>query len=137
MHSLTHKTSFVNGRTAIYIIMKHKIKEMLGRKMEDLKNQFGMLNRISCGDALNLIDLIPDGYIDLIICDGPYCTTEHSWDRIQSIQEYNLELIRKFSRILKDGGTAYLFGKHDCLDFIDYRPFLTLITRITTILLPI
>ena len=103
---------------------------MLGRKMEDLKNQFGMLNRISCGDALNLIDLIPDGYIDLIICDGPYCTTEHSWDRIQSIQEYNLELIRKFSRILKDGGTAYLFGKHDCLDFIDYRPFLTLITRI-------
>lgn len=106
------------------------MKETLSEKIKDLKDQHGIVNSIICGDALELMNRIPDGSIDLIICDGPYCTTEHSWDRIQSIQEYNLELIRKFSQILKDGGTAYLFGKHDCVDFIDYRPFLTLVTRI-------
>jgi site-specific DNA-methyltransferase (adenine-specific)/adenine-specific DNA-methyltransferase len=104
--------------------MEDKMEETPGGKIKDL------VNRIICGNALELINRIPDGSIDLIICDGPYCTTEHPWDRIPSIQEYNLELIRNFSRLLKDGGTAYLFGKHDCLDFIDYRPFLTLITRI-------
>jgi len=106
------------------------MKETLGVKISDVQNRLGIVNGIICGDALELMNRVPDGSIDLIICDGPYCATEHSWDRIQSIQEYNLVLIRQFSRILKDGGTAYLFGKHDCLDFIDYRPFLTLITRI-------
>lgn len=35
-----------------------------------------------------------------------------------------------FSAKLKDGGALYLFGKSDCLDFIDYRPYLALCSRI-------
>jgi len=88
------------------------------------------LDRVICGDALELMESIPDMSIDLAICDGPYCVTEQPWDKIPSVQEYNLELIRRLSCILKNGGTAYLFGKHNCLDFIDYRPFLKLVTRI-------
>jgi DNA modification methylase len=87
-------------------------------------------NRLLLGDSLILLDDLPADCIDLIICDGPYAATTHQWDRVGSVQEFNLAMIRRFSRILRPGGTAYLFGKQDCLDFIDYRPFLKLITRI-------
>ncbi len=46
------------------------------------------------------------------------------------MQTFNLELIRLFSSKLKAGGALYLFGKPDCIDFIDYRPFLTLRSKI-------
>ncbi|MEK6881078.1 MAG: DNA methyltransferase [Nanoarchaeota archaeon] len=88
------------------------------------------LNNIYLGDCLNLMSKIPDGTIDLIICDGPYNSTNHEWDQILNIQEYNLNLIKIFSRILKTGGVAYIFGKSSAFDFIDYRPFLQLNSRI-------
>ena len=82
------------------------------------------------GDALKLIAQVPDESVDLIICDGPYGVTDQDWDRIGDIQGYNLHLLRLFSRVLKPGGAMYLFGKEDCMDFIDYRPYLKLNARI-------
>jgi len=35
-----------------------------------------------------------------------------------------------FSEKLKEGGALYLFGKQNCIDFIDYRPYLNLKSRI-------
>ena len=64
------------------------------------------------------------------MCDGPYGVTTNEWDRVSGIQEFNLKLIRTFSPKLKDGGALYLFGKPDCIDFIDYRPYLDLRSRI-------
>lgn len=87
-------------------------------------------NQIHHGDALQLVPTIPDGSVDLIICDGPYGTQSHAWDQVPNIQEFNLNLIRIFASKLKDGGALYLFGKPDCLDFIDYRAYLTLCSRI-------
>ena len=87
-------------------------------------------DRIHCGDAFDLFPQIDDGSIDLVVCDGPYGVTPNDWDRIGNIQEYNLELIRIFSAKLKEGGALYLFGKPDCIDFIDYRPYLTLRSKI-------
>ena len=87
-------------------------------------------NVIHVGDALCLLDDLEDESIDLIVCDGPYGVTENEWDRIPNIQEYNLNLIRRFSSKLKDGGTLYLFGKPNCIDFIDYRPYLNLKSKI-------
>ena len=87
-------------------------------------------NHVFLGDALSLLDSVPDGSIDLVICDGPYGKSADDWDRIADIQSFNLDLIRRFSAKLKKGGALYLFGKHDCVDFIDYRPFLTLRSRI-------
>ena len=87
-------------------------------------------NTIHLGDALHLIDEVDDDSIDLIICDGPYGVTAHGWDRIANIQEYNLDLIRRFSDKLKYGGALYLFGKPNCIDFIDYRPYLNLKSKI-------
>ena len=89
-----------------------------------------ILNQIVHGDAWQLIHHIPDSSIDLIICDGPYGVTEFAWDRIADIQQFNLQLIQQLATKLKTGGSLYLFGKADCIDFIDYRPYLSLQTKI-------
>lgn len=81
-------------------------------------------------DAFDVFPSISDGSVDLIVCDGPYGVTANGWDRIDDIQEFNLRLIRIFAEKLKDGGALYLFGKPDCVDFVDYRPFLNLRSKI-------
>ena len=73
---------------------------------------------------------IEDDSVDLIICDGPYGVTRNNWNRIYSVQEFNFDLIKRFSFKLKDGGALYLFGKPDCIDFIDYWPYLNLKAKI-------
>ena len=87
-------------------------------------------NIIHLGDALRLINDVENESIDLIVCDGPYGVTQNEWDQIPNIQEYNLNLIRMFSSKLKAGGALYLFGKPNCIDFIDYRPYLKLKRKI-------
>ncbi len=87
-------------------------------------------DQIYNADTFDLLPKIDDNSIDLVLCDGPYGVTTNPWDRISNIQEFNLELIRLFAQKLKDGGSLYLFGKHNCIDFIDYRPFLNLRTKI-------
>lgn len=84
------------------------------------------VNKLYQGDCFELIDKIEAESVDLIVCDGPYAVTNHEWDKIKNIQEFNLNLIKLFSRVLKKGGALYLFGKPNCLHFIDYRPYLTL-----------
>jgi len=39
--------------------------------------------------------------VNLIVRDGPFGVTENDWGKIKNIQEYNLNLIKLFSRILK------------------------------------
>ena len=73
---------------------------------------------------------IDDESIDLVICDGPYGVTTNEWDRIGNIQEFNLKLITIFAAKIKAGGALYLFGKPDCIDFIDYRSKLNLRSKI-------
>lgn len=82
------------------------------------------------GDVLDVVPNLEDASIDLIVCDGPYGVTTNTWDKITDVQEYNLRLIQMFSQKLMDGGTLYLFGKQNCVDFIDYRPYLHLKTKI-------
>ncbi|MDR1925751.1 MAG: site-specific DNA-methyltransferase [Planctomycetaceae bacterium] len=88
------------------------------------------IDRLYNTDMFGLIPQIDDGSVDLVICDGPYGVTENAWDQVGSIQEFNLNLIRIFARKLKRGGALYLFGKPDCVDFIDYRPYLNLRAKI-------
>ena len=87
-------------------------------------------DRIYHADAFEILPKIDDGSIDLVVCDGPYGVTTNQWDRIKNIQEFNLRLISIFAAKLKEGGALYLFGKPDCIDFVDYRPFLTLRSKI-------
>ena len=87
-------------------------------------------DRVYHGDAFELLPRVGDGSVDLVVCDGPYGVTGNDWDRVGAVQEFNLELIRIFAAKMKDGAALYLFGKPDCVDFIDYRPFLNLRSKI-------
>lgn len=89
-----------------------------------------LTNRIFCTDCFQMTSEMEAESVDLIIADGPYAVTSHNWDKVGGIQKYNLELIKTLSRIMKPGAGLYLFGKHDAIDFIDYRPYLKLNTRI-------
>jgi len=85
---------------------------------------------IYAAESFDLIQAMPEKCFDLIIADGPYAKTEHDWDKVEDIQEFNLQLISECSRIMKPGASLYLFGKHNALDFVDYRSHLKLNTRI-------
>ena len=89
-----------------------------------------LVGRIHNREAFELMEEVPDGSMDLIICDGPYAVTTHEWDSVPDIQHFNLSLLKVFSRLLKPGGAAYLFGKPNCIDFIDYRPLFALQSKI-------
>ncbi len=88
------------------------------------------IDRIIHADAFEMLPQVDDGSIDLVVCDGPYGVTTNEWDKISNIQEFNLKLISICAAKLKDGGALYLFGKPDCIDFIDYRPLLNLRSKI-------
>jgi len=90
----------------------------------------GIIGKIQQRDVRTFIAELPGELFDLVVCDGPYAVTTHDWDNVPDVQHFNLELLKSFSRLLKPGGVAYLFGKADCVDFIDYRPFLTLQSKL-------
>ena len=88
------------------------------------------VNEIYLGNTFELINELESESVDLIVCDGPYGITANNWDKIPDIQTYNLNLIKLFSRVLKPGGALYLFGKDNCIDFIDYRAYLKINRKI-------
>ncbi|MCY4160828.1 MAG: DNA methyltransferase [Flavobacteriaceae bacterium] len=92
--------------------------------------QFLEINKIHHIDFFDAVSRIKNDSIDLIVCDDPYGVTDNDWDKINPIQDYNLRLIQIFESKLKQGGALYLFGKQDCIDFIDYRPYLSLQSKI-------
>ena len=57
------------------------------------------------GDCLELMKDIPDGSVDLILCDPPYGTTDCKWDSVLPFDK----LWTEYNRILKPNGAAVLF----------------------------
>lgn len=58
------------------------------------------------GDCLELMKDIPDGSVDMILCDLPYGTTKCSWDTVIPFKP----LWGQYNRIIKDNGAIVLFG---------------------------
>lgn len=61
---------------------------------------------IECGDCLELMKGIPDGSIDMILCDLPYGTTACKWDNVIPFEP----LWEQYNRVIKDNGAIVLFG---------------------------
>ena len=58
------------------------------------------------GDCLELMKDIPDGSVDLILCDLPYKETGNKWDK-----SFPLEAVcKEYERIIKDDGAIVLTG---------------------------
>lgn len=62
------------------------------------------INKIHCGDCLELMKQIPDKSIDMVLCDLPYGTTACSWDIIIHFGE----LWKQYERIIKHKGAIVL-----------------------------
>ena len=58
------------------------------------------------GDCLEKMKDIPDGSIDMILCDLPYGTTAPKWDENIDMKK----LWEQYNRIIKNGGTIALFS---------------------------
>ena len=58
------------------------------------------------GDCLKLMKDIPDGAVDMILCDPPYGTTDCSWDSVLPFDK----LWAEYNRVLKPDGAAVLFS---------------------------
>lgn len=58
------------------------------------------------GDCLEVMKDIPDGSVDMILCDLPYGTTHCKWDTIIPFEP----LWEQYNRIIKDNGAIVLFG---------------------------
>ena len=57
------------------------------------------------GDCLELMKNIPDGSVDMVLCDLPYAVTDFSWDVIIPCDK----LFAEYRRILKQNANIVLF----------------------------
>lgn len=65
------------------------------------------LNKIYFGDSLELMYDIPDGKIDMILCDLPYGKTKNKWDSVLDLPK----LWEHYERIIKPNGAIILTGQ--------------------------
>lgn len=72
-----------------------------------MKEKWIQTIRIQQGDCLQLMKEIPDGSIDMILCDLPYGTTRNKWDSIIPLDK----LWKQYERIIKDNGCIALFAQ--------------------------
>ena len=63
-----------------------------------------MLNKVICGDCLEVMKGIPDKSIDMILCDLPYGTTACKWDTVIPFEP----LWAHYRRVIKDNGAIVL-----------------------------
>jgi DNA modification methylase len=66
-----------------------------------------MENQILLGDCLDLMKDIPDGKIDMILCDLPYGVTQNKWDSVIPLDGLWVE----YERVIKENGVIVLFGQ--------------------------
>lgn len=64
------------------------------------------MSYIELGDCLEKMNKIPDGSVDMILCDLPYGITSCKWDEVIPFDE----LWEQYKRIIKDNGAILLFG---------------------------
>jgi len=81
------------------------------------------LNKILCGDCLNLIKDVPNETIDLVIADPPYFKVigekwDYVWRTLEDYLDWSHEWLKEVSRVLRLGGSLYLFGYLRILAYI-------------------
>ncbi|MBQ2174336.1 MAG: site-specific DNA-methyltransferase, partial [Alphaproteobacteria bacterium] len=59
------------------------------------------------GDCLELMKDIPDGSVDMILCDLPYGTTQNKWDKVIVLSL----LFAEYKKLIKSGGVIALFSQ--------------------------
>ncbi len=75
-----------------------QIKPLSGRANKTL------INKVIEGDCLDVMRKIPDGSVNMILCDLPYGTTQNKWDSLIPLER----LWSQYQRIIKLNGAIVL-----------------------------
>lgn len=59
------------------------------------------------GDCLELMKDLPDGSVDMVLCDMPYGTTRNKWDKCIPLEK----LWQEYKRVVKKNGAIVLFAQ--------------------------
>ena len=73
------------------------------------------------GDCLEKMKDIPDGSIDLVLIDPPYCNmVSQSWDRMtdEKAKKFFEQFKEESYRVLRFGGKFISFSSNDTLNFL-------------------
>ena len=79
---------------------------MIEKNNKTYKDLFMGNCHLMLGDCLERMKDIPDGSVDMVLCDLPYGTTDCKWDNIIPFEP----LWKQYERIIKDNGVIALFG---------------------------
>ena len=96
-------TSCVRQRTAIQgeIVETLEIANPMSRSYWT-KDKY--VNSVIEGDCIEVMQHIPNGSIDMVLCDLPYGTTQNKWDSIVPLDK----LWTEYKRIVKENGAIVL-----------------------------
>jgi len=76
------------------------------------------LDRVTCGDCLDVLRELPDGCGALAIVDGPYNMRKADWDKFDSrraFADWYRPLWEQLNRVLRDNCSLYVFGTFEGL----------------------
>jgi site-specific DNA-methyltransferase (adenine-specific) len=90
--------------TEIYSKILKRLRRREKIRSDKLAELNKFLNRVIQGDCLEVMRDIPDGSVDMILCDLPYGTTACKWDAIIPFEP----LWEQYERIIKDNGAIVL-----------------------------
>lgn len=74
------------------------------RQKQERINMDHVINRLFEGDCLEYMNEIPDGSVDMILCDLPYGMTQNQWDCYIPLEE----LWKQYLRVIKSNGAIVL-----------------------------
>ena len=74
------------------------------KKAEQKTEMSKVINRLFEGDCLEYMEKIPDGSVDMILCDLPYGMTQNQWDCYIPLEE----LWKQYKRVIKQNGAIVL-----------------------------
>jgi len=80
------------------------LREIADDTLFKMKYPEDFINKVICGDCLEVMPKIDDKSIDMILCDLPYGTTACKWDTIIPFEP----LWEQYKRIIKDNGAIVL-----------------------------
>ena len=67
-------------------------------------NRSKRLQRLVLGDCLEIMPKIPDGIVDMVLCDLPYGMTRNKWDSVIPLDR----LWKEWKRVLRGDGVVVL-----------------------------
>ena len=86
------------------------------------------INKVVCGDCLEVLQDIPDNSVDLVLTDPPYnIGKSKEWDKWKKKADYIDwcgEWLTECQRVLKDNGSFYFFH-NDFLQIVDLQKWIS------------